>query len=257
MTEGSQRYGAVVARHGLSPTHHQVIDWVPPGSRVLELGCSTGYIGRILIEEKGCTVVGVEVDPEAAAEARAQGLEVHVGSLEDPAFRDALGTGYDVVIAADVLEHLASPPPVLEHFKRWLVPGGRAIVAVPNLATWSMRARLFFRGDFEYEETGILDRTHLHHFTWETLHKLVASQGWAIEGTMVDGWEVPGAQTLLFELPVAVMNRNPAPTQLRGKVARYVAARAFGLGRRLSAPLVARWPNLTAPHVALLLRPPT
>lgn len=256
MAQGSERYGEVVLRHGLSPTHHQVIDWVPRGARVLELGCSTGYIGRILIEEKGCTVVGVEVDPQAAVEARAKGLEVHVGSLEDGAFRTSLGEGYDIVIAADVLEHLASPPPVLEHFKRWLAPGGRAIVAVPNLATWSIRAQLFFRGDFEYQETGILDRTHLHHFTWETLHKLVASQGWTVEGTMVDGWEVPGAQTLLFTLPLEVMRRDDAPKRFPDMVARYVAVRAFQLGQWLSKPLIAAWPNLAAPHVALLLRPP-
>lgn len=163
MTDGAERYGKVVADHGLSPTHLQVIDWVPRGSRVLELGCATGYIGRILMREKGCRVTGVEVDLAAAEVARANGLEVHTGSLEDEAFRTSLGTGYDIVIAADVLEHLANPAPVLEHFKRWLTPASasagnlapRGIVAVPNLATWSIRAQLFFRGDFEYQDTGI------------------------------------------------------------------------------------------------------
>lgn len=264
MTDGAERYGKVVAEHGLSPTHLQVIDWVPRGSRVLELGCATGYIGRILMREKGCRVTGVEVDLAAAEVARANGLEVHTGSLEDEAFRTSLGTGYDIVIAADVLEHLANPAPVLEHFKRWLTPASaspgnlapRGIVAVPNLATWSIRAQLFFRGDFEYQDTGILDRTHLHHFTWETFHKLVASQNWSIEDTMVDGWEVPGAHTLLFELPLSIMRRTrPTPTA-GDRVAQYVASCAFKLGKLLSRPLVAHFPNLAAPHVALLLRPP-
>src|SRR5262249_30754099 len=145
MATDARRYAEVVEEHGLSPTHHQVIDWVPRGARVLELGCATGYIGRILIEHKECKVTGVEIDPAAAEVARASGLAIALGSLEDPAFRASIRRDFDVVIAADVLEHLANPAPVLNHFKRWLVPGGAAIVAVPNVATWSIRSQLFFR----------------------------------------------------------------------------------------------------------------
>lgn len=262
MGTDATRYGEEVEQFGLSPTHKQVIQWVPRGARVLELGCAGGYIGRILIEDKHCTVTGVDNDRAAADQAARKGLSMRVGSLEDEAFRNSIEGPFDVVIAADVLEHLADPAPVLAHFVRWLGPNGQAIIAVPNIATWSMRARLFFWGDFEYQETGILDRTHLHFFTWHTLHRLVESQGWKIEATMVDGWEIPGAHTLLFEIPHQIMlrtHRFPDEPTLARRFARKQAYRAaervYRVGRRIGQRLVRIMPNLAAPHVALLMRP--
>jgi methionine biosynthesis protein MetW len=264
MASDATRYRDTIEQHGLSPTHHQIIAWVSKGARVLELGCSTGYIGRILIEEKGCTVTGVEIDRAAAAAARENGLTVLEGSLEDPAFRASIDGRYDVVIAADVIEHLADPAPILDHFKRWLAPGGFVIVAVPNIATWTMRAQLFFRGDFEYQETGILDRTHLHFFTWHTLHALVRAQGWTVDATMVDGWEIPGAHSLLFEIPNRIMLRTRFFADVEGALAqaaqKYVyltAETVYKVGRSLGRELIRKWPNIAAPHVALVLLPPT
>jgi methionine biosynthesis protein MetW len=263
MAEGATRYRDNVEQHGMSSTHHQVIAWVPPNARVLEVGCATGYVGRVLRDQKGCEVSGLEVDAEAARAAREGGLTVLEGSLEDPAFRASVRGPFDVVIAADVLEHLADPGPVLEHFKRWLAPGGFVIIAVPNIATWSMRVRLFFHGDFEYAETGILDRTHLHHFTWRTLHKLVASQGWTVAETMVDGWEIPFLQTALVTAPSLVIDRTlgweTERTWARRAARRralHAASRAYLFGERLGKGLIRRFPNIAAPHVALLLFPP-
>ena len=146
MMNDSRRYAQSIAIKGLSDTHRQVIDWVPEGAKVLELGCSTGYIGRLLIEHKGCSVTAAEFDPKAAAEARTAGLNVYQGSLEDSDFRASISGQFDVVIASDVLEHLAQPDVVLAHFSKWLAPTGRAIIAVPNVACWQIRRRLFFHG---------------------------------------------------------------------------------------------------------------
>jgi methionine biosynthesis protein MetW len=237
MAVDATRYRENVEQRGLSRTHRQVISWITPGARVLELGCSSGYIGRLLIDEKGCQVTGVEVDAAAAAEARTQGLTVLEGSLEDPAFRQAITDRFDFVVAADVLEHLRDPAVVLDGFKRWLAPGGLAIIAVPNIATWEIRQQLFFRGDFEYQEMGILDRTHLHFFTWITLHKLVAQQQWSVLDTMVERWDVPlvsGLLALFHGLGVGLERR----------------------GAQWVESLAKKWPNLCASHIALLLRPP-
>src|ERR1043165_3400846 len=98
------RYGEAVERQGLSETHLHVVSWVTPGSRVLELGCATGYVGKLLID-KGCSVTGAEFDADAAREARANGLTVVEGSLEDPQFRASIRDRFDFVMATDVLEH--------------------------------------------------------------------------------------------------------------------------------------------------------
>lgn len=262
MAIDATRYYENVQTHGLSSTHKQVIAWVPPNSRVLELGCSTGYIGKILRESKGCQVTGIEIDARAAIEARKNGLTVLEGSLESAEFRHSISGKFDVVIAADVLEHLADPAPTLEHFKTWLAPGGFAIVAVPNIATWSIRKRLFFHGDFEYTETGILDRTHLHHFTWYTLHKLIAKQRWIIRDTMVEGWEFPLAREALFDFPSFVMSRTGRWTNERNLLSRALlkhtftwAGKLYTLGERFGNSLIRAIPNFSAPHVALTLFP--
>lgn len=263
MTLDATRYAEQVQQHGLSSTHRQTIAWVPEGARVLELGCASGFIGKILIDAKGCEVTGVEIDHAAAEQARRAGLTVLEGSLEDEAFAASIPGGYDMVLATDVLEHLREPATTLAWMERWLAPGGRAIVAVPNIATWSMRTQLL-RGDFTYEDTGLLDRTHLRFFTWHTFHELVREPGWQIDGVMVDAWEVPLLQRALFDLPVR-LRADLEPRVQADEAGLLGAARAQlyhaagramrvhqGIGKRLGR----RYPNLCAKHISLLLRPP-
>jgi methionine biosynthesis protein MetW len=256
------RYQKIVQEHGLSGTHREAIRWVPKGARVLELGCASGYISRLLMDERGAEVVGVEIDPRAAQEARAKGIRVFEGSLSDPAFRASLGTGFDVVMATDVLEHLPDPAPVLAAMRSWLKPSGVAIIAVPNVATWRIRAQLFFRGDFEYQDEGILDRTHLHFFTWDTLHALVRAQGWRIEDTFIDGFELPGFQRLLFEKQdawvAAAREIRSQGHPIKKRLASLALYPLYEITRRreqVGTALAKAFPNLCAPHVMLKLSP--
>lgn len=260
MAHDAVRYREIVESLGFSPTHNQVMAWVPRGARVLELGCASGYVGRVLMETKGCRVTGIEIDPKAAQEARDNGLEVIEGSLEDTSFRASIDERFDIVLATDVLEHLRDPAPVLDDFKRWLAPEGRAIVAVPNIATWAIREQLFFHGNFEYQDSGILDRTHLHFFTWETFHKLVRDQRWSILGTMSE-WYLPWGRDLL-DLPKDA-RAGLEKLAARGMAGRLANASLGGLfdrldvlARALENKIYNRWPNACAWHIALLLAPP-
>ncbi|MBI4706168.1 MAG: class I SAM-dependent methyltransferase [Deltaproteobacteria bacterium] len=255
MPGDAQRYERLV-ENGLSRTHVQAMAWVPPGSRVLELGCATGYIGAILVREKGCRVLGVEIDALAAAQARERGLEVVVGSLEDARLRASIAGPFDVVMAMDVLEHVRDPAAVLSCAARWVAPDGRVVVAVPNIAVWSMRLGLL-RGRFEYADSGLCDRTHLRFFTHDSLRALVREQGWLVEAELVDAWEVPGLQRLMYEGGLGLRRRFPEdpsrPWQTR---VFHGAGRMVKLHQRLGQALGRRWPGLCATHFALLLRPP-
>jgi methionine biosynthesis protein MetW len=263
MVVSATRYRELVEAHGLSATHRQIIEWVPSGSRVLDVGCASGYVGKILIEAKGCAVTGIEADADAAEEARSCGLSVVEGSLDDARFRASLPGGHDVVIAADVLEHLRDPRVAVATLRRCIRPGGMCILAVPNVATWHVRAQLFFSGRFEYEDTGIMDRTHVHFFTWNTFHRLVREQGFVVEATMTEGEEVPLLGTLLFDLPQRAIDRLSASGDDREKdLARTARLATVGAARRIRtfgngfAEQLARIaPNLCAGHVAVLLRP--
>ena len=88
------------------------------------------------------------------------------------------GRRFDVVVFADVLEHLRDPLPVLRRAATLLAPGGAVLVSVPNIAHGDLRLNLL-RGRFDYTPTGLLDDTHTRFFTRETLLDFVNAGGFA------------------------------------------------------------------------------
>jgi methionine biosynthesis protein MetW len=149
-------------------------DLVPVGSRVLDVGCGTGSVSRIIADTRNAKIIGIEPDSCRAAAARARGLEVHE-QLFTSAVLEMLEP-FDVVIFADVLEHVADPGNFLQLAHRALLPGGRVIASVPNVAHWSVRLDLL-RGRFDYQPVGIRDATHLRWFTAQTVRLLFESNG--------------------------------------------------------------------------------
>jgi len=172
-------YAGLVAAHGLSHAHRLVLAAVPDGARVLDVGCATGYLAAELTL-RGCRVVGVEADPRAAAQAREHCELVVVGDVEEPAVRDELPRDMDVVLLADLLEHLRDPWEVLAALRETLAPGGRAVASVPNIAHWTAR-RALARGRFPYADHGLFDRTHLRFFTRASARELAQRAGYAVE----------------------------------------------------------------------------
>jgi methionine biosynthesis protein MetW len=155
-----------------------VVSMVPTGAKVLDVGCGSGEVAAILRDICRAHVVGIEPDPERAERSRERGLQVHMGYLNQKLIRE-VGL-FDIVLFADVLEHLANPQPMLLLCREALQPGGAVIVSVPNVAHWSVRANLFFRGKFKYEPSGIMDATHLRWFTEASIKSLVAASGFKV-----------------------------------------------------------------------------
>jgi methionine biosynthesis protein MetW len=147
---------------------------VPVGSRVLDVGCGTGSVSRIIADTRDAKIIGIEPDPCRATAARARGLRVHE-QLFTPAVLQLL-EAFDVIVFADVLEHVADPGNFLQLALRALLPGGRVIASVPNVAHWSVRLDLL-RGRFDYQPVGIRDATHLRWFTAETVRSLFETNG--------------------------------------------------------------------------------
>ena len=151
--------------------------FIPFGARVLDVGCGTGSVSRLIREHRHATLVGIEPNADRAAICRERGIEVHSGYLTSGLLA-TLGQ-FDAIVFADVLEHLSDPSAMLRLIRPALKPGGVVVASVPNIANWTVRARLLF-GRFNYSESGIMDATHLRWFTQRTVRELFDRSGFVI-----------------------------------------------------------------------------
>ncbi len=149
---------------------------VDPGLRVLELGTGPGTVTRIL-HSKGCKVTGVEMDPETLAMCAPYCQRTLQANLEDPAWHASLaGEKFDVVMCADVLEHLRDPRPLLTLLPQFLNDTGCVLMSLPNATHLSVVASLM-AGRFPYQSKGLLDNTHLRFFGREDIDALLRECG--------------------------------------------------------------------------------
>lgn len=171
-----------------------------PPSKILDLGCSSGLLAEQL-EAMGHHVTGVDVHefPEAGDRMSAfykadlnQGIPPEVGG------------GFDLVLAADVLEHLGKPAALMAQIRDVLSPDGTVILCVPNIGHFYPRLRAMF-GMFDYDQRGILDMTHVRFFTRKSIRKLVERSGFTIRrlepvGLPLDALGVEGAKAHTLRL---------------------------------------------------------
>jgi methionine biosynthesis protein MetW len=165
-----QRYDS--HQHPPNECAELILGMVAERARVLDVGCGSGGLAALLQARRQAQVIGVEPEPARAQQARALGLEVHQGGLTAELCQ-RLGQ-FDVVLFADVLEHVPDPLALLQLSKRLLRPGGYVVLSVPNVAHWSIRLNLL-RGRFDYAPVGIMDATHLRWFTARSLAQLLTA----------------------------------------------------------------------------------
>lgn len=158
--------------------HAKLVEAVGAGVRVLDVGCSSGYLAAP-VAARGNTVVGIELDPAAAREAERFCERVLVGDVETMEL-PLPPASFDVVLCGDVLEHLRDPGAALARLRPLLVPGGRLVLSTPNVANWAIRLSLL-AGRWQYTDRGILDRTHTHLFTRRSLVATVEGAGYRVE----------------------------------------------------------------------------
>ena len=209
-------YHAEPGRTPVSVEKQAVLERIPSGARVLEVGAHTGFFSACL-RERGCRVTALEVDPRAAAHAAAGADRLVVGDVEDAAVRAKLDGPFDVVLCMHVLEHLVDPWEVLHAMRGHLGRDGRLIALLPNVACWRIRKALFLAGVFEYEDTGILDRTHLRFFTLDSGRALLETSGYTVTEQLGIDVSVP-LERRLSRIPLV---RRLAPRWRRWMAARH------------------------------------
>ena len=159
-----------------SPSYHDLVRpeiamLVPPAAEmILDLGCGAGGLGAHIKARQPCEYRGIEINSKAAAIAKTRIDRVFGYNIEDHPSTNTRHD-YDTLICADILEHLPDPRGVLEFYVKELSETGIIIASFPNIAHPSIIADLN-RGLFRYATAGVLDRTHLHHFTLTSIFQL-------------------------------------------------------------------------------------
>lgn len=169
-----------------TPLHHEfnpdLLALIPKdASRVIEVGCSSGALAKAYQQiNRRCEYIGIEIDPEyaeVAAKSCARVIVNNVERMDENAFAALFPSS--CWIFGDVIEHLYDPWLVLRRVRASLEPDASVVACIPNAQHWSVQARLN-RGAFRYEESGLLDVTHIRWFTKETIIELFRSCGFQI-----------------------------------------------------------------------------
>jgi len=140
---------------------------------VLDVGCGTGYLGAKL-QQRGYLVIGVEKYPLDIGfyQYYADIIQSDIEKWEGP----NNGVTFDYILMADILEHVCDPEAVVRRLTSYLKPTGTIIICVPNVAHLYVRMKLLV-GCWDYQDYGIMDRTHLRFFTKKSLQDLVINVG--------------------------------------------------------------------------------
>lgn len=171
--QDNQRYPAKL---DFPSTHSRVLQLVPDGARVLDLGSGFGAVGAAL-KKKNCVVVGCDMERGSLTSDfdRFFLADLNIGLPELP------GEHFDYILALDVIEHLAAPEDFLDQLRALAArSGAQVILTTANIGFIVMRLSLLF-GRFEYGKRGILDLTHTRLFTFNTLRRAMRAAGFEIQ----------------------------------------------------------------------------
>ncbi|KYH45876.1 class I SAM-dependent methyltransferase [Branchiibius sp. NY16-3462-2] len=155
---------------------------IPLGSRsALDVGCGRGGFGSTLRRVLGpeARIVGIEPVPQQADKARGSGFD----EVLDGYYPEALqgrDDRFDLICFNDVLEHIVEPWRTLRATHEHLNPGGHVLAAIPNVRYLPVVTGLI-AGEWEYQDIGVLDRTHVRFFTKKSMLKMFADAGFEVE----------------------------------------------------------------------------
>jgi len=177
----------------------EMLKYVPAGARkVLDLGCAEGNFSKLVKDRLAAECWGVEVDRCAAQKAALKLDKVITGDVTS-CMEELPNAYFDCIICNDILEHLADPYGLLIALKEKLTSRGVVVACFPNVRYCRVLFDLVVRGNWDYKDSGILDRTHLRFFTYRSLVKMFPALGYELES--IEGLEpVPSMLSRLVKV---------------------------------------------------------
>jgi len=158
----------------------RIIELVPEGARVLDLGCGDGALMAHLRDTRGCEVRGIELDADRIASAIGRGLSVVQADL-DAGLGAYEAAAFDVVVLSQTLQVVRRPAYLLREMLR---VGERSILTFPNFGHWRVRGYLALRGRMPVSRSipySWYDTPNIHHTTLTDFRDFVAANGGSIE----------------------------------------------------------------------------
>lgn len=137
----------------------------------LEFGCGTGQFSALLKKEFGAETWAVEID-EQSAKTAAQKLDNVINSDAHEAINKLPDGHFDCIIFFDILEHLVNPYSLLSSIKSKLTNNGVIVTSIPNIRFYRNLVRFVLHGEWEYQDEGLMDKTHLRFFTRKSILKM-------------------------------------------------------------------------------------
>ncbi len=187
---------------------HEILPILPKAATsILEIGAASGKTLRWLKTiYPGAVTTGVEINEAMAAELSENADVAIIGNISE--CRSRLKK-YDLVLLLDVLEHLLDPVDVLQNVRQLLEPGGHVVVSVPNIAHLSVTIPLLLQRRFTYQDSGILDRTHLRFFVEATAVDLLNAANFRVSKGLISGLQGHRAK-LLYHLSFGLLRHHLA-----------------------------------------------
>jgi SAM-dependent methyltransferase len=162
--------------------NNNLMDMIPrDAKKIIEIGSSSGAIAREFKKiNPSCNYIGYEVDQKYVEFSKRYCDEAYLLNIDDA--REDFFNQYkdvDCWVFGDVLEHLKDPWKVLSSIRKVIPQNGCVVACIPNIQHWSILVKLAI-GDWRYEDSGLLDRTHLRFFTRQTIIEMFDSCGFSI-----------------------------------------------------------------------------
>jgi len=185
-------------------TRTDLLDRIAPDAKsILEFGCGEAPLGAALKARQKCRVVGIEIDPRAAAVARKRIDDVYCGDARQ--IVALIREKFDWIIGGDIVEHLDEPWSFLADLRGVCSPGGHLLLSIPNVANAALVSDLI-RGRFDYVYMGLTCVGHLRFFTKRTIEEMLSIAGWTVvEITPQETAATRGREELLAALATARM----------------------------------------------------
>lgn len=186
-----------------TPVHEfhnpDLLDIIPWGAnKLIEVGCSSGAMAREFKKiSPHCHYRGIEIDPDYAKLAERycdQSLVLDIEAADETFWK--ANADRDCWIFGDALEHLRDPWRILHQVRSVMPPNASIAACIPNAQHWSLQAKLSI-GDFRYEDSGLLDRTHLRFFSRQTILEMFNHAGFTVTACIPRIFEEPGREQFL------------------------------------------------------------